>query len=47
MRALLLAIVLCGSGCTKKPTPDAKKPVPASTTPSDPQPHMGPLGSGT
>jgi len=39
MRLTYLAIVLAAlAGCAKKQQPEAKKPVPASTTPSDPQP---------
>jgi len=46
MRLPYLAIVLglvVGTGCAKKQqAADAKKPVPAATTPSDPQPEMAP-----
>jgi len=45
MRLLHLAIVLglvTFSGCAKKQA-DAKKPVPAATTPSDPQPMTSPV----
>lgn len=48
MRLLYLAIVLglvVGSGCAKKPQADAKKPVPAATTPSDPQPVTAPAAA--
>lgn len=40
MRLTYLAIVLGLFGCAKK-QPDAQKPVPAATTPSDPQPEAG------
>ena len=39
MRLLYLAIVLSALGACAKKTPAAQKPVPAVTTPSDPQPE--------
>jgi hypothetical protein len=40
MRLTYLAIVLGLFACAKK-QPDANKPVPAASTPSDPQPQAG------
>ena len=49
MRLLYLAIVstsLLFVGCAKKQqAADAKKPVPAATTPSDPQPEAAPAAA--
>ncbi|HEY6035654.1 MAG TPA: hypothetical protein VIV58_15375 [Kofleriaceae bacterium] len=48
MRLPYLAIVLglvVGTGCAKKQQADAKKPVPAATTPSDPQPVTTPAAA--